>query len=175
MINNVEFQRCLALVLSYEGGFSNDLSDHGGATNLGITRSTLEDFCGRSCSIKDVRSLTRIKVEPIYRDRFWNLVQGDLLPVGVSAIVFDGAVNQGVGGITRILQEAVGVEADGALGPLTLKAVSSRYASEVIAAVQAARIASYRKDAGFARFGTGWLRRVNSVAATALSWAGARA
>ena len=169
------FAPALAIVLGFEGGFVDDPHDPGGATCYGVTLDTLSAWRGHRCSVQDVRSLTHQETAPLYRAHYWNGVQADALQPGVDLVVFDGAVNQGVGGITRILQEAVGVEADGALGPLTLKAVSSRYASEVIAAVQAARIASYRKDAGFARFGTGWLRRVNSVAATALSWAGARA
>lgn len=35
------FQACLKHVFAMEGGFSNDPSDHGGATNWGITAATL--------------------------------------------------------------------------------------------------------------------------------------
>jgi len=35
------FSACLRNVLAMEEGFSNDSSDHGGATNWGITAATL--------------------------------------------------------------------------------------------------------------------------------------
>ena len=35
------FSACLRHALAMEGGFSNDPSDHGGATNWGITAATL--------------------------------------------------------------------------------------------------------------------------------------
>lgn len=38
------FSACLRHVLAMEGGFRNDPSDHGGATNWGITLATLAHF-----------------------------------------------------------------------------------------------------------------------------------
>lgn len=54
---------------------------------------------------------------------YWSLVKGDSLPPGVSYVVFDGTVNSGVGQSVKWLQRALGIAADGIVGPQTLNAV----------------------------------------------------
>jgi lysozyme family protein len=44
------FDRCLTCVLQFEGGFSDDARDPGGATKFGITRATLAIGWGRPAS-----------------------------------------------------------------------------------------------------------------------------
>ena len=164
------FSPSLALVLSFEGGFVNDPKDPGGATCWGVTLDTLSAWRGVKCSVADVRCLTRAAVGPIYAKRYWSPIQGDTLPAGLDLLTFDAAVNQGVGAATRMLQRAVGVADDGDLGPTTLAAIKSLAPAELIEKLQTERINAYRLDAGFSRFGAGWLRRVNSMAATGLAW-----
>ena len=165
------FAPAVALILSYEGGFVDDPADPGGATCYGVTRATLGAWRNRTCTVADVRELTRADVQPIYKASYWDLVRGDEIPAGVDLIVFDGAVNQGVGAITRMLQRAVKVEPDGEFGDETMKAVLALPAADLIERVRVMRVGAYRTNLQFGRFGEGWLRRVNSMAATATSWA----
>jgi lysozyme family protein len=44
MKNN--FDHCLEMLLSHEGGFVNHPKDPGGMTNLGVTRATYEQYLG---------------------------------------------------------------------------------------------------------------------------------
>ena len=56
------FDRCLAVVLDKEGGFSDDSQDRGGPTQMGITLATLAEWreCApASLTADDVRRLTR--------------------------------------------------------------------------------------------------------------------
>ena len=51
------YRPCLDHVLRWEGGFVDHPKDPGGATNLGITRTTLQRHRGRHVTAKDVRAL----------------------------------------------------------------------------------------------------------------------
>jgi lysozyme family protein len=72
-------------------------------------------------------------------------------------MVFDTAVNMGVGTAARMLQMAAGVTVDGEIGPATIAAAG---ADGVLDAFRDARIAHYQGLAGFPTYGKGWLDRV---------------
>jgi lysozyme family protein len=166
------FGNALAVVLSYEGGYSCRDDDPGGATNLGVTLATLAAYRGRPCTAVDVQALTRATVGPIYQRDFWTVVSADDLPSGLDLITFDASVNQGPGTAARMLQRCAGVGADGAIGPVTLAAIATTPAAVLIERMRLARLAAYQNDGGWATFGAGWSRRVNGIAQTATDWAG---
>ena len=104
----MSFEACLPVILASEGGFVDDPHDPGGATNLGITRATLSGWLGRAASIADVEALSPAAVAPIYQARYWNPSHAGDCPPGVDLMVFDEAVNQGVGRAIASLQVALG-------------------------------------------------------------------
>ena len=168
----MSFADCLPLILASEGGFVDDPQDPGGATNLGITLNTLSGWLGRLASLAEVKALTPATVAPIYRADYWNAAHCGACAAGVDLMVFDEAVNQGVGRAIRALQAAVGVAADGAFGPATLAAVKAADPAATINAIAASREAFYRSLPTFAHFGKGWLARVARTQAAALVMAG---
>ena len=137
------FELALKHVLKFEGGFSDHPSDPGGATKFGITHAVLSQYRGRPVSKDDVRSLTLEEAAKIYRSRYWNAASCDAFPSGVDLAVFDCAVNQGIRRARRFLQQAAKVTADGQIGPLTLAAVSSAPADELLIEFMARRMRSY--------------------------------
>jgi lysozyme family protein len=68
---------------------------------------------------------------------------------------FDTAVNMGVGTAARMLQTALGVDADGEIGPITLATASRADPPRVLAAYAALRRTRYRSLSTFRRFGRG--------------------
>ena len=84
-------------------------------------------------------------------------------------LVFDAAVNMGVGQAVRLLQRALGVVADGAIGPNTMKAINEADTKKLIDDFSAQKELFYRSLGTFATFGKGWLRRVAEVKQAALS------
>ena len=52
------FDKCLEMLLKHEGGFVNHPRDHGGATNIGVTKKTYETWIGHSVSIDEIKELT---------------------------------------------------------------------------------------------------------------------
>jgi len=168
----MSFADCLPIILASEGGFVDDPRDPGGATNLGITQNTLSGWLGHPATVADVQALTPADVAPIYQADYWNAVHCGDCPAGVDLMVFDEAVNQGVGRAIRTLQAAVGVTADGAFGPATLAAVQAADPTATVNAIAAARTAFYQSLPTFPRFGNGWLARVARTQADALQMIG---
>jgi lysozyme family protein len=157
------FDQALAAVLKSEGGFVNNPKDPGGMTNLGVTIKTWESFVGRNVTEKEMRNLTPEMVGKMYQQKYWNAVKADDLPEGVDYLAFDFAVNAGPGRAAKLLQQAVGVTADGAIGPATLKAVAAMQPADLIEKYSAAKESFYRSLPTFETFGKGWLRRVAEV------------
>lgn len=157
------FDRALALVLELEGGFVADPRDPGGATNHGITRATLARARGRPASVADVEALTRAEAGTIYRHSYWTDVGGDDLPAGLDLAVFDFGVNSGPARAIKALQTALGLKADGRIGPATLAALAVCDAATTIRRVTADRLGFMRRLSTWTAFGRGWTPRVTRV------------
>lgn len=157
------FNQCLKQMLVHEGGFSNNPADPGGMTNLGVTARVWEEWTGHPATEEIMRKLKPEDVEPLYRKKYWDAAQGDLLPSGVDNIVFDTAVNMGVGRAIKLLQEAAGVPADGHIGQITMQEIWHINAKDLIGKFADLREAFYRSLATFPTFGKGWIARVEQV------------
>ncbi|AWB20557.1 hypothetical protein DA075_06115 [Methylobacterium currus] len=164
------FERALSLVLIHEGGWSDDPADPGGATNLGVTISTLSLWLGRPATRAEVRALTPASVAPLYRRRFWDAIQGDALPAGLDYALFDFAVNSGPKRAVIGLQRVLGLADDGRLGPVTLAVLQGRDGPGLIDALSDERLSFLRALSTWPRFGRGWSRRVEQVRAAALGF-----
>ena len=159
------WEEAIKHILKWEGGYVNHPSDPGGMTNLGVTKRVWEEWTGKPATEADMRGLTIEMVTPLYKKRFWDAIRGDDLPSGVDLCVFDCAVNAGVGRASRFLQQAVGVVADGAIGPKTLEAVTKMSADELIDKFCDLRESHYKSLSTFATFGKGWMRRLDGIEA----------
>lgn len=161
------FEPCLQVVLDHEGGYVDHPRDPGGATNMGITLKTLQNW--RQCPVTklNVRDLTRQEAARIYRAWYWQAVNGDELPAGVDLIVFDCAVNQGPSRARRFLQLAVGVVDDGVIGARTLAALQRQKPSTTIEKIRRLRKSHYEGLDNFDVFGDGWMNRLRDVNAKA--------
>lgn len=165
------WQAALSAVLQHEGGFVNDPDDPGGMTNLGCTKTTWEEWVGHPVTEKVMRSLTSFDVEPLYKRRYWEKVQGDALPSGIDYCCFDTAINSGPGRAIKLLQGCLGVAVDGSLGPKTLAAVNASNQAVLIQSYCEARLSFLQDLPTWKVFGKGWGRRVTEVQQTALKMA----
>lgn len=173
-VEDALFARALAHVLSMEGGYSEDPYDPGGPTNLGITLAEFARVTGVAlteqtfATVKaQLRNITRDQAAAIYRRDYWQAARCPDLPAPLAAFHFDAAVNQGVFGAARMLQQALGVDVDGVIGPLTVAAAARSQPLQALSAYAEARRAHYRSLSTFWRFGRGWLSRVNTTLALA--------
>lgn len=167
---------CIPRILKHEGGFVNDSRDAGGATNRGVTIGTLRslgmDIDGDGdIDVADIKALTEAQAVTIYKRFYWDKVEGDLLPTGLDYAVADFAVNSGPRRAAEHLQRALGVRADGHIGPQTLAAARRADVRSTINRVCDSRLAFMRSIRGgrdWAAFGRGWTRRVEEARAYAL-------
>jgi lysozyme family protein len=174
--NSEAFEGALSHVLTLEGGWSDDPFDPGGPTNKGITLAdyarerriavTAENFAALKA---ELRSIPDRLVRNIYLTRYWRPARCPDLPPPLAFMHFDAAVNQGVSGAARMLQQAFGVDIDGEVGPITLAAARSRSLHASIVTYADIRRRRYRSLAHFWRFGRGWLRRVDATLTRSLA------
>jgi len=153
------FDKCLKMLLSHEGGFVNHPEDPGGITNLGVTKKVYDEWTGRESTEQEMRDLTPEDVAPIYKKNYWDRVKGDSLPSGLDWACFDWAVNSGSGRPAKAVQRAVGATADGAIGPATLGLVMEKDPKFIIEYVHDVRQDFYKSLKTFETFGRGWTRR----------------
>jgi uncharacterized protein (TIGR02594 family) len=169
------FETALAHVLKMEGGYGDDPYDPGGPTNFGITLRTYAAHVGRTLDAashaglkSELRNIRPEVVRAIYQQRYWRPARCDGLAPGLALFHFDAAVNHGVGTAIRSLQEALGVDVDGEVGPVTQRAARTAAVETVVARYAAIRERRYRALSHFWRFGRGWLNRVAATKAAAL-------
>lgn len=159
------FGHSLALTLVYEGLYSNNPRDPGGATMCGITQLVYDqDREERGLPPQSVKYSTEAERASIYRRRYWGSIRGDDLGAGIDYAVFDFAVNSGVRRAVKTLQRMVGAVQDGSLGSATLARVAG-YATTYGATALTDAICQRRMQflqglPTFDAFGDGWRARV---------------
>ena len=153
------FDKCLKMLLSHEGGFVNHPEDPGGITNLGVTKKVYDEWIGRESTEQEMRDLTPDDVAPIYKKNYWDRIKGDSLPSGLDWACFDWCVNSGSGRPAKAVQRAVGATQDGAIGPQTLGLIMEKDPEEIINYVYGVRQDFYKSLKTFETFGRGWTRR----------------
>ena len=170
---SANFNKSLSLVLRHEGGYVNNPNDPGGATNKGITQYTYDAYRGaNNLPTRSVKSITDSELKEIYNRRYWDAIAGDYLPEGVDYAVFDFAVNSGPSRAVKFLQNVVGVDQDGAVGKITLGAVSRYKPTTIIERLCDKRLAWLKTLKTWVHFGNGWSRRVKEVKADAIGMVG---
>ena len=146
------FDQCFDKLISHEGGYVNHASDPGGETNYGISK--------RAYPSLDIKALTLADAKAIYKRDYWDRAQCDKLPPSVAYVLFDAAVNSGIGQAIRFLQRAVNVADDGVIGPMTIAAVTRLDAESVCARYIGQRLEFMTKLTTWDAFSRGWSRRL---------------
>jgi len=165
---NRNWNKSFDLVIVNEGGYVDNKLDPGGATNWGCTQAVWEGYIGHKVSVDDMKALTKEDVKPLYKKRYWDAIHGDALPSGLDYCIFDCAINSGVNRSAKIIQEIVGVFADGAIGNNTVSAITQLNPVTAINEFCDKRQAFLESLKTFPVFGKGWSKRVSEVRIRAL-------
>jgi len=163
------FDQVFAVVVGHEGGFGADRADPGnwtgGEVGCGLLRGTKFGISAAAYPAEDIANLTLEAAAAIYRRDYWDRLLGDHLSPPLALLVFDSAVNNGVGRAVGWLQGTVGATVDGHVGPETLAAVGAalraRGNAAVCAEFQAQRLVFMTGLPTWRIFGLGWARRLS--------------
>lgn len=137
-------------------GYTNDPADKGGETKFGIAKNANPGI--------NIKKMSWGMAKAVYEQKYWKAAKCDQLPGNLAIAVFDAAVHHGPGNAAKFLQRAVGVEDDGVIGPMTLKAVMVAIPKvDVVGKFMDERRKFMTKIPDSKKFINGWLARCDDV------------
>lgn len=182
--------KLIPFILKWEGGFVNDPTDRGGATNKGVTLATYEAYCKRKGyprpTVERLKNIPDAHWREIVKTMFWDKWKADdIHSQKVANILVDWVWGSGIHGIKKP-QALLGVKVDGIVGDKTLSAVNFADPEELFDAIYKERVkflnaivsnsvAAYEKKIGRKatdaellkytqkRFIKGWLNRLQDI------------
>ena len=166
-----EWEKIYSKTLKFEGGYQNNPKDignwTGGKIGKGELKGTKYGISAKSYPDLDIKNITKDQALEIYRRDFWQALH--LAAIDSNRIAwktFDIAINCGPGTAVKILQKSVGVEPDGIIGNITLKAVNLSDQTQVLHNLvhwQQHHYLNIRNDDN-AEFFKGWMLRSEDTA-----------
>lgn len=152
-------------------GFANDPDDLGGATMCGVTLATFTEYCRRKGyprpTIVRLKAITYKEWLEILKTMFWDKWKADQINnESIALILVDWVWGSGKYGIT-IPQKAIGVTADGIVGPKTIAAVNAKDPKQLFDLIRKERLAYIericRSRPTNLKYKRGWLNRLNDI------------
>ena len=152
-------------------GFANDPDDLGGATMCGVTLATFAEYCRRKGyprpTIVRLKAIKYKEWLEILKTMFWDKWKADQINnESIALILVDWVWGSGKYGIT-IPQKAIGVTADGIVGPKTITAVNAKDPKQLFDLIRKERLAYIericRSRPTNLKYKRGWLNRLNDI------------
>lgn len=166
------FNHVFDKLMKHEGGFVNDPTDKGGATNWGVTlavwKSKGYDKDGDGdIDADDVKLLTKDDARAIAKPEYWDKLRADdIKNQSVAEFLHDWAYNSGVSTAAKKIQRIVGVKDDGAIGSITIAAINKANQQWLFESLVASRKAFVeaivKNNPSQKKFYNGWMNRINS-------------
>ena len=172
------FDTAIKKVLKHEGGYIDHKNDGGMATKYGISlrfirqSNTDLDLDGDGdIDADDIKKLTVEKAEEIYREKFWNPYNYDIITdPDVATKIFDITVNAGPRQSHKLVQRACNtrhkeLDVDGLLGTQSLRAIN-QIGKDLLPEICKVQADFYKslveKKPELKVFLKGWLRRAEA-------------
>lgn len=150
-------------------GFVNDPDDNGGATMVGVTFGTYKTYCKfkgfKTPSINDLKNMPYKVWRDIVYSMYWNKWKADTIKdQSVANMVVDWIWHSGSATIKKV-QQAIGVTADGIVGPKTINALNGD--TDIKTKVYNLRKQYFenivKNNPAQKKWLNGWMNRLNSI------------
>lgn len=153
-------------LLRLEGGYVNHKNDRGGCTNKGVTLPVFRGMYGAGLDCNDLKNITDEQASQIYKKNYWDVCGGDkICNSQIANLLVDFAVNSGCKTAIKAIQRLLNVDADGIVGPMTLRAINGHSDPfKLHSALMDARVKFYedivKNNESQRVFLKGWLNRL---------------
>lgn len=152
----MNFDEAFQTLIGFEGDYSDNPADPGGATRYGVT----ERVARASGYAGDMRALPLAFAKAVAKAAYWDKYQCDQFSPAIGFAVFDAAFNGGHP--AQWLQQAVGVTVDGVIGAQTIGALRVADPMKIVMRFTALRLAYLTDLKVWPDFSRGWAKRVAS-------------
>lgn len=141
--------------------------DSGGCTQTGLTLDTFRKF-KPDATVNDLKNVSYQDWLACMKRFFWDKISGDLIKSqSVADAIMDFFWNSGYSGV-KIVQNVLGVKADGIIGKNTVSAINSRDPYDLWAHIQSARYDFFQSRVKsnpekYKKYLVGWLNRLDAI------------
>lgn len=151
----------------WEGGWANDPDDSGGCTLSGVTIGTYRMYFGEDKTCKDLKNMTEKEWVYCFKKGFyWPCKADSIQNWSLALLIVDHAWMSGVKSSIKRIQRVIGTEADGIIGPKTLK-ILNEFPEDSFYKIWEMRTRYYdniiAKNPVKKKYKKGWLNRLNSI------------
>jgi lysozyme family protein len=158
------FEEAFEIIIGHEGGFQNGRNDPGnwtsGKVGSGTLKGTKFGISAAAYPSLNIAALTLDDARAIYKRDYWDRVEGDTWEPILAVIAFDAAINNGPARAIQWMQTAVGVPADGIIGPVTRNAILNSDQDDIGYELHALRLFFMASLDNWKTYGLGWARRL---------------
>ena len=158
--------KLIPIIKRWEGGYSDNPNDRGGATNSGVTLAVYQSVYGKNKTKNDLKKMTNEQWNYIFTKLYWNKWKADdIKNQSIANILVDWVWMSGYGTIKKI-QSLFGLTADGIVGNKTISYINSHDQEEVFNKIWNRRKQFYeslvKNNPSQKVFLKGWMNRLNT-------------
>ena len=162
-----DIRKAMPNILKWEGGYSNDKDDSGGCTMKGVTISVYRKYYGKEKTCNDLRMITDDQWLTIFRNGYWNKVQGDRIEnQSIANLCVDMCWGSGPVTAIKKIQRCLGCKSiDGIVGTETLGKLNNGNRRETFEKLWNMRklwLCNIAQVGNNGKFLKGWLNRLNT-------------
>lgn len=158
--------KLIPIIKKWEGGYSDNPNDRGGATNSGVTLAVYQSVYGKNKTKNDLKKMTNEQWNYIFTKLYWNKWKADEIKnQSIANILVDWVWMSGYGTIKKI-QSLFGLTADGIVGNKTISYINSHDQEDVFNKIWNRRKQFYeslvKNNPSQKVFLNGWMNRLNT-------------
>lgn len=143
-----------------EGEYTNNPNDNGGETLWGVTKVAWQDYLNQADVSWPPYEFGYDEAKAVY-EHFWDKMAVDYLPDNLQLPYFAFGFNAGYPTAIKLMQEQLGIKADGIVGPITRGSFQEIDDEEsILFGFSSGCSFYYFRCNDFGHFGRGWINRL---------------